>query len=617
MATAEREVVEESADEELNKILKWLHDSENSSAETNYREISREDYKFYAGDQDTQENLDKLENEDRPDSTFNEIKPKIDMLVGMAAQAPSSGIAVPTGVEDEAYAELINGTLKHYQKKVKIQRKELKAFEHTVKGGRSLLWFWLDGSNPFQPKIKCRRWRGDQFYLDPNAEDLDLTEDGDHRFLFLERWVPEEELKRIAPHIPVEQLRNAPVSPEMPTFFNEARDLYRLMECWYWKYEEAFWFINPLNEQREMLFKDDYTAFKKTLRQGIPLDDSGDNVFMMDQDQIALWEEDLVKSFVKDYFYYIFSGMHKIEADRSPLHWRGIPGVLFGAYKDDDRNSWFGAIANMKDPQRALNTTRRQLVHLLQTLPKGILLHETGAVIDIDGYEKHSSEPGFHLELQRGGIDRVRFEQQPTISTVYQVLDNTFRMSMKDSGGIQDDLMGVETSSREPGVTLRARQETGFAVLFILFDNLRESRHTGARLLLSLIQQYVTMQETIRVVGPKGAELLQINSQMNPDNPGFNDVTALEYDIEVDDIAETTTMRMAVAAMLADFARNNPNTIPPDVILEYANMPFTVKQRVLAYWEEERQRAHELAQEELAIERLKAEKSNTSTKKGE
>ncbi len=71
MATAEREKVQEGQDTELNKILKWLQDSETSTAETNYRETSREDYKFYAGDQDEQANLDDLEDAERPDSTFN------------------------------------------------------------------------------------------------------------------------------------------------------------------------------------------------------------------------------------------------------------------------------------------------------------------------------------------------------------------------------------------------------------------------------------------------------------------------------------------------------------------------------------------------------------------
>ena len=41
-----------------------------------------EDYRFYAGDQDTDEVKAALSSLNRPASVFNEVKPKIDMLIG-------------------------------------------------------------------------------------------------------------------------------------------------------------------------------------------------------------------------------------------------------------------------------------------------------------------------------------------------------------------------------------------------------------------------------------------------------------------------------------------------------------------------------------------------------
>jgi hypothetical protein len=145
--------------------------------------------------------------------------------------------------------------------------------------------------------------------------------------------------------------------------------------------------------------------------------------------------------------------------------------------------------------------------------------------------------------------------------------------------------MGIQQTSREPGVTVQLRQQTGFAVLFILFDNFRESRLECGRILLSFIQQYVTDAEMIRVQGPQGAQLMQINSQMNPEVDGFNDITTGHYDLEIDETIENASMRLAVAQMLTDFSHNNPESIPPDLILEYANVPFTVKQRIREIWE--------------------------------
>ncbi len=600
-------------------ILKWFRDTLNSTPETLYREQSIEDYQFYAGDQDTGTVLEKLRAEDRPNPVFNEVKPKIDMLVGLAAQTPNTAMVVPVTAEDEALTELMNGALKHYQKKVKLTRKQNKCFEHSCKGGRSLLWYWIDKSNPFRPVIKNKRWRSDQFYLDPNATGLDLSPDGDHRFLFLEQWLTEEELIILAPNIPVEGLKNSPVNVDEPNFWNEAKDLYRVMEVWYYKYEEIFWFVNPISQVMESLTREEFDAFKDVISQGVPLDSEGEEIFAMSAEQIKEWESSSVtRSWRKAPFYRIFSDWYVIEKGRSTFNWRGIPGVLFGAYKDDDNNTWFGAGTMMKDPQRSLNTIRRQLIQLLQTLPKGVLIHETGVILDLERYEQRSSEPNFHLEVQRGGIDKVRFEQQPQISPVYQSLDQVFHQSMKNSSGIQDDLMGTEPSSREATSTLRARQQTGYAVLYILFDNFRESRFTSARLLLSLMQQFMSAPEVIRITGQTGFQLMEINTQVNPQNQGFNDITAMEYDLEIDEVAETASMRIYIAEVLGEFAHNNPNTIPPDVMMEYLNVPFSVKQRVTAYWEEVRKQEYELKVRELDIQEMEAKaRINALNKQGE
>lgn len=593
-------------DKEHNQILKWLRDFESSTPESEYRRLSKESYQFYAGSQDTKEVIDKLEAENRPYPVFNETKNKIDMLVGMAAQAPTTSTAVPVGAEDEALTEVMNAVLFHYQKKLEITRKRNKCFEHTCKSGRSLHWFWIDQTNPFKQKIKCKRWRGDQFYCDPNAVTMDLTIDGDHRAIFLEKWVTEEELQRLLPGIDILQLKNTATVPDQLSFWNEAKDLYRLMEAWYFKYEEVYWFINPISGVEEGLEKEEYLRWKKAVLTGIPLDVQGNNVFQMNSAQFSEWESSSVKTSYRKWPYYrIFSDRFIIEMERSPLNWNGFPGVLYGAYKDDDNNVWMSVVETIKDPQRALNTLMRQMIYLLQIMPKGILIHEVGAIIDIERYREHGAEPNFDLEVAKGMIEKIKFETQGQISNVYQILIQVFLGFTKSAPGIHDDLLGIETSSREPTSTLRARQQTSFAVLYILFDNFRVSRFRETKLLLSLIQQYVTEREWVRVTGPEGIKTMEINSQINPQEKGFNDISAMEYDIEVDEITETTSIRMMIASLLSDFGHNNPNTIPPDVMLDYMNIPFSVKQRVKNYWAQQQLIQQEQADREYELELMK------------
>ena len=158
-------------------------------------------------------------------------------------------------------------------------------------------------------------------------------------------------------------------------------------------------------------------------------------------------------------------------------------------------------------------------------------MHESGAVLNIEEYETRGSDPTYHMELTQGGLGRVQFTSQPNISPIYQDLGATFVQSMKDSSGIQDSLMGIQTTSREPGVTVRLRQETGFAVLFVLFNNFTKSRKLLARKLLSLVQQYIDEPTLIRIEGQKGMQLVEVNTQLNPQVEGINDITVGEYDV--------------------------------------------------------------------------------------
>jgi hypothetical protein len=551
------------------KLLKWLRDSEISQPESWYRKDSMEDYRFYAGRQDSQLALAALAAQNRPATVFNEIKPKVDMLIGLAAQSKHDPLVEPVGTEDGPLSELLTGTLKHYRRRLNLGRQELECFGHTVKGGRSLLHFYVNTDNPFKPKISVKRFSGRHFYLDPESQEYDMS---DARFLFLESWLSEEELKARWPTFDISQYQGYVTGGgvDLPSFFNEARDKYRVVEAWYYKVEDTVWFENPINGKVENLSPKQFKEFAIACKNGIPLG----------QEVRKFPVPEPVPGKKKNYYYRIFSGSHIMEEGPSPYKFDGFPDALYGGYKDEDTNAWFGAIRLMKDPQRAINAMRRQLSHLLQTLPKGILVHEVGAILNIEEYETDSANPGFHMEVGVGGLQKYKFETQPSISPVYSEYSATCSQSLKDISGIQNEMMGQETSSRTPGVTVRNRQETNLAVLYTLYDNYRESRINGDRILLKFIQQYTSENEIIRIYGAEGSYLLKVNSQMNPQIEGFNDLSAGEYDLAMTEMNETATSRQAFGQLLMDYSQNNPGMIPPDLILEYADAPYSAIQKV-------------------------------------
>jgi len=580
----------------LQRVNEWLQNDENAVSETRFRTEADEDYKFYAGVQDTTEVLSTLAEQNRPSTVYNEIKPKVDMLIGMAAQSKREPTLVPVGAEDEAMTEIANGALIYHRNFSKVSGKEMSAFEHSIKSGRSFLYPRVGGDNPFEPEIEVHLLRGRDVVLDADSVEYDLS---DARRIFLSRWFDEDDIKAKYPNFPAAEIMSLSQNQLglMPTFFNVANEKYRLVECWYRKFVNMVWFINPITKVPDSLSEKDWAAFKKQILNGIDLPNG------------QHYQSDTIPEYqvrpARKVFYAIFSGNYLIEEGPSPFNHNRLPLVLVGAYKDEDENRWFGVISMAKDPQRGLNVTRRQLVHLLQTAPKGILAFETGAILNIEEYEERSSEPNFYLEIQKGMMEKWKFTDQPSISPIYSNLDALFTQSIKNLIGTQDALLGIQTSSREPGVTQEKRIETGIAVLYTLFKNFMDSRALLAELMFSLIQQYDTTERILRIEGPEGMKLLQINSQINPQNQGFNDVSFGKYDVRVDEKVENATMRNSILAMLTTFGQNNPGTIPPDLLMEYSDLPYSAKMRVREFNAQQAQLAEQARQDELALEEKK------------
>lgn len=562
------------------KAIEWISDCEKSLAETTWRNTAEEDYRFYAGDQDTVDVKMKLQEQRRPNTVFNEIKPKVDMLIGVAGQSRSEGKVLPVGAEDEPLAELMDGVLRHFRKELRMKQKEQSCFEHVCKSGRSLLYFWINKDNPFRPKPQAKRIPGWQFGIDPDSIEDDLS---DARYIYIDKWITEDEYKELK--------KTDDVSPYsiqyegMPEYFNQEMKRFRLVELWYKQMEEVIWFINPLTGKEGWLFPNAFGDFEEQLARGVILPNG--SLYKQPEDKPI----QPVPGKKEIFRYCILDGEGIIEEGLTPYLVNGtdrvgFPCVLYSGYRDDNTNALFGAITMAKDPQRALNTTRRQLVHLLQTLPKGILVSEAGTILNIEEYEQRGSEPNFHLELTNGGMGRYKFETQPSISPVYNVLDQTFGEGIKAVTGIPDEMMGVQQSSREAGISVQLRQQSGLTVIYTLFDKYQNARILGNKKLMALLQQFVSYDTMIRIEGEKGAQLVQVNTQMNPQVQGFNDITAGTYDYVIDEVDESPTQRMEIARILTELNHNNPGMIPPDVILEYANAPYTVKQRVLLAYEQ-------------------------------
>jgi len=576
----------------LNKVTNWLKQTEGSDSEANWLTVAEKDYAYYAGDQDDIDVLQALADAKRPALTYNQIKPKVDVVVGLAGQNRQLPSAFPVEHNDEAMVELANGVIKFFRRESMLADNEMTCFEHTVKSGRSLMHFYVSDENPYEPEIKTRFVHGRNFKIDPRSINYDLS---DARFIFIDFWYDKEDIIAKYPDFDpaiVSQLSASDGSS--PLFYNAITDTYRVTECWYKSVEKVYWIVNPVTNNTEKVNKETFETMKTQLQQGLQMPDGR---VITDPNFTAIEKMGTVYRCV------IFSNTYIFEQGVSKHRWEGFPSVLFGGYKHDTENRWFGLVTMMIDPQVGINTMRRQMQHLLQTSPKGILIHELGAIIDIEAYEKRSAEPNYHMEVATGALEKVRFTDQPTISPVYGQLMEVDQQFMKDVSGIQNDTLGVQTYSREPGITTQLRQGQNIAILYILLDNFKKSRLQATKILFSFIQQYVTTERVIRIEGQDGQQLLQqLNSQSNPGAPGFNDISVGKYDFFVEEGIETVNSRNSIAQMLIGLSQNNPGSVPAELITEYSGAPFSVVQKLKQYTAMQQKAQQENADKQAALE---------------
>ncbi len=597
----------------LIQYQQWLNNTERSTPEGEWRKSASEDYRFYAGKQDTQEVLNELMSQKRPNSIFNEIKPKVDTLIGLAAQLRINPAVLPTEDSDAQLAEILGTAFKFYRREMKAEDLELECFEHTAKVGRSLQGYFIDTSNPFDPVIKSYRVESGRFWLDADSRDYPGMLDG--KYLFIDNWLNIDEVQAFYPDF---NAQSAQMNKGMATsnaaggidptlrvgqiWFDENNNKFRIIELWYRIFVQTAWFINPLTNQPESMPFKDWPKYVKALKEGIPIS-TDKKTGEVERFQSDLPPEMVVrpKKVVK---FAIFSGNEILDRGLNPykgFNENNFPYTLYAGYRDDEEDIWFGIIKMMKDPQRGFNTIMRQLIHLLNSAPKGMLMHEEGAVLNIQEYKDRGSAANFDLKLQKGALanKKVQFTTQTQIPQIYENLLSRYSDLMKNLSGIQDVFLGVAAGSREPGITSQLRQQSGLAVLFVIFDNFRRARIHSGKQLLSFIQQYITGTKMLRI-DPIAAPV--VLNGVNPDGTILNDISVGKFDLMVEEALEGSSMKMANAKILAEFAQNNPGAIPADVLLDQTNISFSAKQRIREFSEQAAIDAQNNKEEELDIE---------------
>lgn len=239
--------------------------------------------------------------------------------------------------------------------------------------------------------------------------------------------------------------------------------------------------------------------------------------------------------------------------------------------RDRNKNTWYGLVRAMKDPQAWANKFMSQTMHIINANAKGGLISEEGSFEKPGEVEKKMAKPGWHIQARNGYGDKVKFIPPSPIP------NNTFDLmqfavgSVRDTTGVNVELLGLADRD-QPGVLENARKQSAMAILAPFFDALRRYRKEAGRLMLYFIKEYLSDGRLIRITGQGKAQYVPLTKVGD-----FN-----QYDVIVDQSptspdAKRNLFGILMQVLPALMKAGIP--IPPEIVDYVPDLPAELAQK--------------------------------------
>lgn len=579
-----------------------------------WREEAEEDYDFVAGDQWDDEDRAKLEEQLRPIITFNRTGPIIEAVSGSEINNRQEVKFVPRTEGDVEVNELLTGAAHWVRDMCNAEDEESTAFWDMVVCGMGWTETRLDYDEDPDGRIEIERVDPLEMYWDPAACKQNLS---DARYVMRIKDVSRREFRVMWPHVDISQNTNwlAVTGPEdfgEPHLASEAfkyendqswrydgnregKNKYRVVEYQWWQYEEYYRVLNPLTGQIEELEPEQYERIEERVEQyGLPK----------------------VKQRRRVYYRAFLAGDTVLEVGTNPCEndftYKCMTGKL-----DRNKNTFYGIVRALKDPQRWANKFFSQILHIINSNAKGGLLAEEGAFVNPHKAEDEWARPDSITMLTDGALSNNKV-QEKSVGKYPMGIDRMMDFaitSMRDVTGVNLEMLGL-AGRTQAGVLEEQRKQSGMTILAPLFNSLKRYRKEQGRVLLYFIREYISDGRLIRINGKQGQQYVPLTNQ---------DET-YEYDVIVDDAPTSPNQKEQVWSMLMQMMpmiQKAGVPMPPDM-LDYLPLPSTLidkwKRYISSQMEQQKpqqQLMMQQAQVEMAKTQAEAQKTSAEAQRAQ
>ena len=499
------------ADSSLLLEIRERYEAARSHA-SKWREEAREAFDCYAGRQWSEQDRQKLIEQQRVPVTFNRVAVLIDAVIGYEVNNRQETRYIPRTPGDAKVNELLTEAARYFRDSCDAEFEESDAFRDMCISGMGWTNDRLtDERNPDYDLVRDRvdplRMLWDPSSRKPNLEDA--------RYVIYETSMSKAEAKALVPEWDGEYVHAdwmGDDGDDVPGTENP-RDAYkgkdgdnsatrdvRVLEYQYVVDRMEHVLTNPETGEAKTISDDEWTGLKEDEAKAL-------GPFRVSR-RVREWKRA-----------FAIGGEVFEKAHPYP---KGPTYHCITGKRDRNTGHWFGLIRSLRDPQMWSNKWLSQMMHILNTSAKPGYDAEKGAISNIAQFEAKAAKPGAINIFEDGALQQGRVQRReatglpPDLANLLQYAND----SMQNVSGVNAELLGM-ADREQAGVLEYQRKQSAVTLLAPLFDSFRRYRKMAGRCWLYFMQNYLTDGRLIRITKDDGGQM-NVPFQQGPiPNPAF------------------------------------------------------------------------------------------------
>jgi hypothetical protein len=485
--------------------------------------------RFRHASQWTSEQITQLKARKQPIVTINKISRKIHGVIGVLARLKQDPKAYPRTPAHEEGAELATAAIRYVADRNDWDSTDYHCGEMCAVDGIAGVEVNIVEGDQGDPDIEILPFNTDSFFYDPRSYKSDFS---DCRYMGVGKWLDIEEAVELFPEHE-EEMR---ASQESGTELTSEPD------------REYQWYQTDGEVRRIRLVEHWYK------RKG-------------------------------DWYYCIYTAHVKLTEGKSPLldeHGKTMcKYVVWSAYVDQDGDR-YGFVRDLKPMQSELNMRRSKALYIM--LGRRIIAPK-GAFDDVNIARREAARADGVVEYNPG-IGEPNFDDQNRLAesnAQFQFYESTQKEI--ESFGPNVAITTGEGLEKASGRAIHLLQQAGLADLGPFLQSYRGWKIRVYRAIWQAIKHHWQGERWIRVTDDeKLTHFVKLNGwQIDPQTGApsvYNQIGSLDVDILIDEGPDTVN-QMADAFDTLEVLAQRGAEIPPEILIELAPLPISLKQRLL------------------------------------